>query len=140
MIIRRCLSVILTVASVAFVAHAPAQVSNLSVRIATANISSGPDQAYEQAGRDILKGLKPDIVAIQEFKASALPAGTNDTNMRALVDECFGTNFSYFKQTKAGYSIPNGIISRWPIIASGSWDDTAVPTITDRSFAWAQID
>lgn len=141
MMIRRLLSVIPTVAILGFVcANAFGQISNLSVRIATANITSGPNQCYEQAGRDILKALKPDIVAIQEFKAAALPAGTNDTNMRALVDECFGTNFHYFKQTKSGFTIPNGVVSRWPIIDSGSWDDTAVPTITDRSFAWAQID
>ena len=140
MIIRRVLSCIpAAVLLVVLAASASAQISNLSVRAATANISSGSSQSYEQAGRDILKALKPDIVAIQEFKAAALPAGTNDANMRALVDEVFGTNFYYFKQTDASYGIPNGIVSRWPILTNGTWDDP-IPTITDRGFAWAQID
>ena len=30
----------------------------------------------------------------------------------------------------------NGIISRYPILNSGSWDD---PQIPDRGFAWAQL-
>jgi hypothetical protein len=51
------------------------------------------------------------------------------------VNTTFGTEFSYFRETYSG--IPNGIISRWPIVASGSWDDT---TISDRGFAWARID
>ena len=34
--------------------------------------------------------------------------------------------------------IPNGIISRYPIVASGSWVDT-VQSQPNRGFAWAQI-
>ena len=32
--------------------------------------------------------------------------------------------------------IPNGIISRFPIIESGSWDD---PVLNNREFAWAHL-
>ena len=140
MIIRRRLPVILTAAIFAVLAaSASAQISNLSVRAVAANITSGNSQSYEQAGIDILKALKPDIVAIQEFKAAALPSGTNDVNMRALVDNAFGTNFYYYKEVAAGYSIPNGIISRWPFVTNGTWVDSDTG-VNDRGFAWAQID
>ena len=118
--------------------NAAAQVSNLSVRAMAANISSGNFQSYEQAGIDIFKALKPDVVAIQEFKAFTGSSGTtNDANIRALVDDAFGTNFYYYKEVSNGFGIPNGIISRWPITNAGHWGDSVVP---DRSFAWAQID
>jgi len=115
-----------------------AQVSNVSVRIAAANITSGSDQSYETAGINIFKGLKPDIVAIQEFRAFTGSSGTtNLAEIRAFVDTAFGTNFYFYKETVTGYNIPNGIVSRWPIIDAGTWDDAVVP---DRGFAWAQID
>ncbi len=111
--------------------------SNVTVRVMAANLTSGNFQRYETPGLDILKGLKPDIVAIQEFNYNS--ATTNGLNtpaaFREMIDATFGTNFVYFRES--GYSIPNGIISRYPIVASGSWDDTQV---NDRGFAWAQID
>jgi hypothetical protein len=52
-----------------------------------------------------------------------------------MIDNTFGTNFVYFRQT--GVNIPNGIVSRYPIVNSGVWDDT---TLSDRDFVWVQID
>jgi endonuclease/exonuclease/phosphatase family metal-dependent hydrolase len=111
--------------------------SNVLVRVMGANISSGNYQRYETPGLDIFKGLKPDIVAIQEFNyASTTSNGINTAAaIREMIDTTFGTNFVYFRES--GYNIPNGIISRYPMIASGSWDD---PSVSDRGFAWAQID
>lgn len=111
--------------------------TNVRVRVMGANISSGNNQRYETAGLDIFQGLKPDVVAIQEFNyASTNGAGINTTAaFREMIDSTFGTNFVYFRES--GYNIPNGVISRYPIISSGSWDD---PSVSDRGFAWAQID
>ena len=135
MIIRRLLSVVSTIAIFGFVcANASAQTSNLTFRAMAANITSGNFSSYETEGINIFKGLKPDIVAIQEFKYNN---STNESQIRTLVDTAFSTNFYFFKEVQAGFSKPNGIISRWPIIASGSWDDSVVP---DRGFAWARID
>ena len=53
-----------------------------------------------------------------------------------MLDTAFGTEFTYSRETN-NYNIPNGIISRYPIVASGEWD---YPLVDDRGFAWAQID
>ncbi|MBF5045750.1 endonuclease/exonuclease/phosphatase family protein [Simulacricoccus sp. 17bor-14] len=97
-----------------------------------ANITSGNLQSYDPGeGIRIFQGVKPDVVMIQEFNYGDNSA----TAIRGFVDTAFGTGFSYFRE--AGAQIPNGVISRWPILASGEWDDTAV---TNRDFAWARID
>ena len=54
---------------------------------------------------------------------------------RGWVDANFGTAFSY--HVESGKSIPNGIVSRFPIRAAGVWEDREVP---NRKFAWARID
>lgn len=105
-----------------------------------ANLTSGSNQRYEAPGLRILTGLKPDVVAIQEFNyASTNGLGVNTpAAFREMIDATFGTNFSYFRETN-GYAIPNGIVSRYPIVASGSWTDSDTG-VNDRGFAWAQID
>src|ERR1035437_2284434 len=113
--------------------------SNVVVRVVGANISSGSNQSYLTPGLDIFKGLKPDIVAIQEFNyASTTTNGVNSpAAFREMIDNAFGTTFVYFREPyTASGDIPNGIISRYPIVASGSWVDTQV---ANRGFAWAQI-
>ena len=113
--------------------------SNVVVRLVDANITSGSLQRYETAGLDIFKGLKPDVVAIQEFNyASTTTNGINTpAAFREMIDDTFGTSFVYFREPyTASGDIPNGIISRYPIVASGSWTDTQVG---NRGFAWAQI-
>src|ERR1035437_6598499 len=122
---------ILFLSALGFCLDAHAQ-SNVNVRVMAANITSGNGQSYETAGIDIFQGLKPDIVAIQEFRYNSSSASNN---LRTLVDAAFGTNCTFFCQS--GFNIPNGIVSRYPILASGSWTDSLV---SDRSFAWAQID
>lgn len=104
--------------------------TNLTLRIMAANLTSG-GMTYQTAGLNILKGLKPDIVAIQEFNY----ANNSAADFRQMLDKTFDTNFVYYRES--GYSIPNGIISRFPILAAGSWDD---PEVNDRGFAWAQLD
>jgi endonuclease/exonuclease/phosphatase family metal-dependent hydrolase len=113
--------------------------TNTTIRVMASNLSSGNNQRYETAGLDILKGLKPDVVAMQEFNyVSTNGLGTNSTSaLREMIDRAFGTNFVYFRQSGSGITIPNGVISRFPIIASGVWDDVQV---SDREFVWAQLD
>jgi endonuclease/exonuclease/phosphatase family metal-dependent hydrolase len=98
------------------------------IRIMAANTTSGNNQSYQAPGIRIFQGLKPDIVLIQEFNVD----GTTDD----FVDNTFGTEFSWSREG-GSEQIPNGIISRWPIISSGEWNDSEV---SNRDFAWAQID
>lgn len=113
--------------------------SNVVVRVMAANLTSGTNRRYESPGLRILKGLKPDIVALQEFNYQSTNGLGVNTPMalREMVDAAFGTNFVYFRET--GYDIPNGIISRYPILTNGSWVDSD-PNLNDRGFAWARID
>lgn len=98
-----------------------------ALRIMAANLTSSTQQQYEDFGIRIFQGLHPDIVLIQEFN---YPAGD-----RALVDAAFGTEFSFYVEPTG--SIPNGVVSRYPILDSGTWTDAST---TDRAFVWARID
>lgn len=113
--------------------------SNLAVRVMAANITTGNNQRYEGPGLRIFQAFRPDIVAVQEFNyASTNGAGiSTPTAIREMIDAAFGPEFFYYRENVGGYTIPNGIISRWPIVASNSWDDVQVP---DRGFAWALVD
>ncbi|MBS2023509.1 MAG: endonuclease/exonuclease/phosphatase family protein [Deltaproteobacteria bacterium] len=101
------------------------------LRVVAANLTSGNSQGYEGPGVRILQGLKPDVTLLQEFNV-----GKNSTaEIQNFVTTTFGSGFTYYREA-ATYHIPNGVISRYPIVASGSWADSAVP---DRAFAWAKI-
>jgi len=74
----------------------------------------------------------PDVALVQEFNFG----NNSPTAYRAFVDEAFGASFEYFVEP-GGEHIPNGIVSRYPILQSGEWNDSQV---SNRDFAWAQID
>jgi endonuclease/exonuclease/phosphatase family metal-dependent hydrolase len=106
--------------------------TSVRVRLMAANTTSGNLQSYDPGhGLRIFQGTKPDVVMIQEFNYGDNSA----TAIRNFVNTAFGSTFSYYRE--AGAQIPNGVISRWPIIAAGEWDDNQV---TNRDFAWARID
>ena len=108
--------------------------SNVNVRVMAANLN-GNTQSYQPFALRILQGLKPDVVCIQEFNYSNNAA----SDFRYMLDTTFGTNFVYYREPfNSGGDIPNGIISRWPILAAGSWAD-AQQSQPNRGFAWAQI-
>ncbi len=110
--------------------HSAIGSTDLVFRAMAANLN-GDSQTLEQYAIRTFQGVKPDVVAIQEFnRRNNTPA-----EIRNFVDEAFGPEFSYYRET--GYQIPNGIISRYPIVASGSWPDAKV---SNRAFAWARID
>jgi len=106
------------------------------VRIVAANLTSGTRQSYspdngnhsnlEGAGARILKALNPDIVLIQEFNTT-MP-------VRQWINSTLGREFQFAREEDPG--IPNGIISRFPIIESGEWDDAK---LDNRDFVWAKI-
>jgi endonuclease/exonuclease/phosphatase family metal-dependent hydrolase len=102
------------------------------LRLVAANITSGNSQSYEAPATRIFDGLNPDIVMLQEFNVG----DNSTTTIQNWVTSTFGTGYTYFREA-GGQSIPNGVISRYPIIATGEIDDTYV---ADRDHAWARID
>ncbi len=106
----------------------------VNLRVMAANLN-GDVQSYQPFALRIFEGLKPDVAAIQEFDYG----GNAPSDFRAMLDTAFGTNFVYYREpyTSSG-DIPNGIISRYPIINSGSWAD-AQQSQPNRGFAWAEI-
>lgn len=102
------------------------------VRIAAANLTSGDNQSYTLGhGIRILQGIQADIILLQEFNyQSNTPA-----QLTALVTAICGAECVYARGPAA--KIPNGVISRYPLVDSGSWTDTQVG---NRDFVWARID
>ena len=106
-------------------------VTGTRIRLVSGNLTSGNLQAYEPPGTRIFQGLRPDIAMVQEFNVGDNSA----TTVRAWVDTTFGSSFFYFRES--GADLANGIVSRYPIVASGVWQDTESP---NREFAYARID
>lgn len=106
----------------------------LTFTLMAANLSAQSDSCetvIQDPAVRIFRGLAPDIVAIQEWNV------TNAGGYRAFVDDTFGTGFAYYVEQESSCEMPNGIVSRWPIVASGEWPDSQVG---NRDFAWATID
>lgn len=106
------------------------------IRLISANLTTGTLQRWEDAGVRILQGLAPDVALLQEFNVADPVRGTNTPDaLRAFIDRAFGAGFSYAREQ--GVGIPNGVASRFPIVASGEWDN---PIEATRDFFWARID
>jgi endonuclease/exonuclease/phosphatase family metal-dependent hydrolase len=106
----------------------------IRIRVVASNLSSGNRQSYDPGhGARILQGLKPDIVLIQEFNFG----DNSEAAIRGFVTSNFGPAFAFFREKPGPGRIPNGVISRFPILASGFWDDQAV---SNREFVFARID
>jgi endonuclease/exonuclease/phosphatase family metal-dependent hydrolase len=102
-----------------------------NVRILAGNISSGSSSTYDSGeGIRMLQGLHPDIAMLQELVYGA----NGDADVRAFVDKAFGSSFVFFRES--GVQIPNAVVSRFPILASGRWVD---PKVANRSFVYAKI-
>jgi endonuclease/exonuclease/phosphatase family metal-dependent hydrolase len=100
------------------------------LRVTSANLTSGNLQSYDPGeGTRILQGLRPDLVLIQEFHYGA----KTDADARRYVDQTFGEFYMY----RENRQLPNGIISRYPIVAAGTWTDSSV---SNRGYVWARID
>ncbi len=106
---------------------------HISIRAMAANITSGNNSSYSPGhGVRIFKAVKPDIVMIQEF--NWYKQGDSDTAAMKLINEAFDPSYYVFRGKG---KIPNGIISRYPIIDSGYWSSNI---INDRDWNWALID
>jgi hypothetical protein len=101
-------------------------------RVVAANLTSGNFQNYDPGhGIRILQGLAPDVAMVSEMNFGS----DSSADIRSFVDQAFGPEFEFTRQD--GVNIPCGVVSRFPIIASGVVDD---PTLTDRDFSFARID
>lgn len=102
------------------------------VRVVAANLTSGNFQSYDPGhGLRILEALAPDVILIQELNYR----DDTQADLRALVDQVCGVTCAWVRGATG--SIPNGVISRWPILESGTWPDDEVG---NRGFTWARID
>ena len=79
----------------------------------------------------ILKGLAADVILLQEmnYGSNSLAA------IKTLVDDICNGGCKYIRGPQE--QIPNGVLSRLPILECGSWID---PEVTNRNFVWARID
>ncbi|MBP9113672.1 MAG: endonuclease/exonuclease/phosphatase family protein [Polyangiaceae bacterium] len=100
-------------------------------RMVAANLSSGPKQSYDPGhGTRILTGLRPTVTMLQEFNVGE----NTPSDLAQWVETTHGKGCSY---VRGEGSIPNGIVSCLPVVASGHWKDESV---NDRDFVWARID
>jgi len=104
---------------------------DLAIDVMTFNTSNSSYCSIEESIR-LCQGLQPDVALLQEWSRA-------DGNYRAWVDDAFGSSFSYVRDSSGDgiASMGNGIVSRWPFLSSGSWDDVEV---SGRWFDWAVID
>ena len=92
--------------------------SIVAANLVNGTVTVGDVTAWGEAGQRLLRTLQPDIVAIQEWVIT-------NASYQAFVDLNFGAGYYYVVDGVTGqYAIPNGIISRWPILETNIWDDT----------------
>ena len=118
-----------TPAAPSLTASEPSLDAAVRLRIMAANTTSGSQQSYPNPGPGvrIFQGLDPDVVLIQEFQVEG--------SLDAWVDDAFGDTFDHCIEEVDG--LPNGVISRFPILQCGEWDD---PFMLNRDFSFARID
>ncbi|PKN43989.1 MAG: hypothetical protein CVU59_12820, partial [Deltaproteobacteria bacterium HGW-Deltaproteobacteria-17] len=104
----------------------------LRLRIVAGNLTSGNYSDYDPGhGMRILQALRPDLALVQEMNY----LGNTPADYDAFSGAILGTN--HWVVDYAWFGLPNGILSRWPILSSGWWDD---PTVNNRELLWAEID
>jgi endonuclease/exonuclease/phosphatase family metal-dependent hydrolase len=131
--------------------------SSVEIRLMAANLSTGNNQSYDDGtlysgscvqktygageGKRLIEAMKPDIVMIQEFNYFGCD-GKNDTaDAQSFVDQLsasVGFTYNWYREPLLSGAIPNGILTRYPIVSSGQWTDT-VQTQPNRSFTYAEI-
>lgn len=103
------------------------------VRTVAANLSSGGQQNWDAGdGLRILKGLGADVVMLQEFNYKS----NSPADLQEFIVSALGEGYAY-RESETSDQIPNGIISRFPILESGEWTDVTMP---NRDFAYARLD
>ena len=105
----------------------------VTIRAMAANLTSGNYSAYSPGhGVRIFKAVKPDIVMIQEF--NWYRSDESDQSALKLISEAFDASYYVYR---GNGSIPNGIISRYPIIDAGYWKSNKQE---NRDWDWAVVD
>ncbi|MBU1218325.1 hypothetical protein KKF34_15825 [Myxococcota bacterium] len=105
---------------------------NLQLRIVAANLTSENFQNYDPGhGIRIMQGLAADLILVQEMGYLS----RSDTDYRSFAMMLVGTE--YYSIDSTAFQLPNGVVSRWPILESGWLDD---PTLSNRELFWAIID
>lgn len=121
-----------------FISCGPACAENSTtrIRLMTGNLTSENASTYDAGhGIRIFKGLKPHVAMVQEF----LYGKNTETDRRRMVIQAFGERYRHFVQSKdAGNTIPNGIVSYYPIKSGGTIEDENVSGT--RKHVWARID
>ncbi len=112
------------------------------IRVMAANLTAGNNQNYNVPPGDvtpgpgprIMLGAHPDVVMVQEFRVGA----DNDAGILAFAESILGPGASVCREIIEGAGdIPNGIMSRYPILECGEWQDSR---LTNRDYAYARID
>ncbi|HPH65522.1 MAG TPA: DUF4215 domain-containing protein [Kofleriaceae bacterium] len=103
----------------------------LPIRIVAGNLTSGNLSNYDGGhGVRLFAALHADVALVQEMNFGDNSA----TALRNFVDTAFGAGYAF---TRGSGTIPNGVVSRFPIVSSGEWTD---PEISNRTFVYARID
>ncbi len=107
-----------------------------TLTVVSANLTSGREQSYTPGhGQRILRAIPGDVFLLQEFKVG----DNSDQTLRNFVDETFGSDFHVYREAykvEEEGPIPNGIVSRFPILEAGEIDD---PTQKNRDLVWARL-
>lgn len=107
-----------------------------TIRLLAGNLTTGNRSTYDLGhGIRIFQGLRPHVALIQEFKYG----DNSERARRAMVEEAFGSRFFHRVEGIAnGTTIPNGVVSYFPIKAWGTLEDNYVGGTRDH--VWARLD
>ncbi len=122
------LSLVALIQSLAF-----ADSAKVTLKVMASNLTSTPQQGYDDPGIRIIQGLKPDVVLVQEFNYKS----NSSQDIQEFVTRTMGEDAHYYRESESSDRIANGVLSRFPIVESGEWQDDV---LGDRDFAWARID
>ncbi len=118
------------------------QLSEIHIRAVAGNISTGNYQSYDPGeGIRIFQGLKGDIMMVQEFNYK----DNSENDYKEFVEtvfqdpECFENNRCFY-EVGTGAVIPNGVVSRFPVLDWGELPDPAGGVDTTRHLNWAILD
>jgi endonuclease/exonuclease/phosphatase family metal-dependent hydrolase len=106
------------------------------LRAMASNLTSGNFQSYDPGhGQRMLQAMAPDIAMMQEFNFGSNSSADLTSFVDATFDGGVDAGFAWYRGI--GGQIPNAVVSRWPILASGDWVD---PKVSNRAFTWARVD
>jgi len=111
------------------------QPATTRVRVVAANLTSGNDQSYDGGhGIRILSGIDADVILLQEMSYGNDSAAAMSELTAEICADC-----AYVRGPGVAHpnGIPNGIITRLPVLESGHWVD---PEVDNRTFVWARLD